>query len=171
VSAWGRAEFGDPCRVCGFAWDLIPDAAGRIVERAPEQMRTLLAGEAGDRRHPDLEWSLVGYVCHVGDSIRIWAERVASVALGTDGDVAPYDQDELARARHYDAVDLAAALWSLERSVGDWHAAMELVGQDPFVMGHEELGSMELDDVVRIRAHDVVHHMHDIRRILQYERS
>ena len=66
-------------------------------------------------------------------------------------------------------MDLAAALWSLERAVGDWRAAMQLVGQDPFVMRHEELGSMDRDDVVRIRAHDVVHHVHDIRRILEYE--
>src|SRR3990170_1682493 len=101
MSAWGTAEFGDPCRVCGFAWDLTPEAARHIVDAAPEQLRTILPGEAGDQRHPDLEWPVVGYVCHVGDSIRIWAERIASVALGNDGDVAPYDQDALARARHY----------------------------------------------------------------------
>lgn len=145
----------------------MPDAGRRIVESAPEQMRTLLAGEVGNRRHPDLEWPVVGYVCHVGDSIRVWAERIATVALGNDAEVAPYDQDALARARHYEAVDLAAALWSLERSIGDWHAAIALAGQGPFLMRHEELGPMNLDDVVRIRAHDVVHHLHDIRRILE----
>lgn len=168
MSAWGTAEFGDPCRVCGLAWDITPAAARQIVDSAPQQLRTLLAGEAGDLRHPDLEWTVVGYACHVGDSIRIWAERIASVALGNDGDVAPYDQDALARVRHYDAIDLPAALWSLDRAVADWQAALELVGQSAFVMGHEELGSMVLDDVLRIRAHDVVHHVHDIRRILEH---
>jgi hypothetical protein len=56
VNAWGRATFGDPCRECGYAWDVEPDDAARIVADAPAAFRQALAGEDGTRTHPDLGW-------------------------------------------------------------------------------------------------------------------
>jgi hypothetical protein len=166
LSAWGRAEFGEPCRACGFNWGTPVDEAGETVASAGHRFAARLVGEDGGRRHPDLGWTVTGYVCHVGDSIRVWSERIATVALGSPGAVAPYSQNLLAEARHYDEVDLSAALWSLERAVGDWLAALALVGDRPFTMHHEELGAMSLADVIGIRAHDVTHHAWDIERIL-----
>ena len=144
---------------------LLP-AAKEIVEDAPRRFGALATRENGRARHPDLEWSVSGYVCHVADNIGIWAERVASVALGNRGAVALYNQDLLAAARHYDDVDVPAVLWSLGRAVGDWQAALALAGTAPFAMIHEEVGTMPLGDVILIRAHDVVHHGWDIERTL-----
>ena len=141
-------------------------AANEIIDDAPRRLGALATRENGRIRHPDLEWSVSGYLCHVGDNIGIWAERVASVALGNDGPVAPYNQDLLAAARHYDDVDVPAALWTVGRAVGDWEAAIALAGTSPFTMIHEELGRMTLADVILIRAHDVVHHGWDIERTL-----
>jgi hypothetical protein len=53
VNAWGRATFGDPCRECGYAWDVEPDDAARIVADAPAAFRQALAGEDGTRTHPE----------------------------------------------------------------------------------------------------------------------
>ena len=146
--------------------------AAAIVNHAPDRLRALVRPGHQQLRHPDLQWSVCGYVCHVGDSIRIWSERIATVALGADGPVAIYSQDLLATARHYDDVRIDAALWSLERAVGDWRAALALVDDDEtFAMLHEEMGAMRLDDVVTIRAHDVVHHTYDIARILEFVRE
>ena len=139
-----------------------------VVEDAFHRFGRLATRENARRRHPDLQWTVSGYVCHVADNIRIWAERVASVALGNEGPVALYDQDLLAAARHYDDVDVPAALWSLDRAVADWRAAIELTGSVPFTMMHEELGDLALPDVIRIRAHDVVHHAWDIERIVTF---
>ena len=164
MSEWGRVTFGDPCRGCGFGWSIALPEASAIIEDAPRRLGVHATRENGRARHPDLEWSVSGYLCHVGDNIGIWAERVASVALGNDGPVAVYDQDLLATARNYDDVDVPAALWSIGRSVGDWRAAIALAGTNPFTMVHEELGSLTLADVILIRAHDVVHHSWDIER-------
>ena len=140
--------------------------ADEIVGDAPRRVGALATRENGRVRHPDLDWTVSGYLCHVADNIGIWAERVASVALGNKGPVALYNQDLLAAARHYDDVDVPAALWSVGRAVGDWQAAIALAGNAPFTMMHEELGSLTLGDVVLIRAHDVVHHGWDIERTL-----
>jgi len=166
MSAWGIDEFGDPCRACGFSWSIPAADARDLVTRAPADFLARFADADGQRRHPDLDWTVTGYVCHVGDSIRIWSERIATIGLGTGGYVAPYSQTRLAEARHYDEIALPAARWSLERAVGDWHAALELAGDMPFAMPHEEMWTMSLEDVIRIRAHDVFHHTWDIDRTL-----
>ncbi len=166
MSEWGRATFGDPCEGCGFGWSIPVTEAREIVEDAPRRLIELVGESPGGFRHPDLAWPVSAYVCHVADSIRIWAERIASVALGDSESVAPYDQDDLAAARHYDDIDIAAALWSLERAVLDWREALTLGGGRPFQMRHNDLGDMSLEDVIAIRAHDVAHHARDIERIL-----
>jgi hypothetical protein len=167
MSDWGRSAFGDPCGGCGFGWSISLDDADAIVRDAPRRFREVATRPRDRDRHPDLEWSVSGYVCHVADSIRIWAERIASVVLANQVQVPPYDQDLLAKARHYDAVDVQAALWSLTRAVEDWRAAVELTRNRPFVMRHDEAGTMSFSDVVAIRAHDVVHHAWDVERIVE----
>jgi hypothetical protein len=167
VSAWGINEFGDPCRACGFDWSIPIDDARAEVTNAPADFAKRFADVDGNRRHPDLDWNVTGYICHVGDSIRIWSERIATIALGTGAPVAPYSQTRLAEARHCDEIELPAALWSLERATGDWQAALDLAGShNNFAMPHEEMGTMSLEDVIRIRAHDVFHHTWDIERTL-----
>ena len=85
VSAWGIRTFGDPCRECGYRWDLTLDEVLALVAAVPDRYAALLAGADGHERHPDLSWSAVAYVCHVADNLRIWAERLAGLALGADG--------------------------------------------------------------------------------------
>jgi hypothetical protein len=164
---WGPETFGDPCRGCGFDWSTSVDQAASIVDDAPRRLKDLTANASGRTKHEDIEWSVSGYLFHIGDSIRIWAERIASVALGNTAPVALYDQDLLATARHYDDIDIATARWNLDRALGDWHAALTLVGDGPFTMTHSEVGEMGMTDIMLIRAHDVVHHAGDIARIVR----
>lgn len=141
--------------------------ACRLVGSVPERYTELIGESDGRERHPDLEWTAGGYVCHVADSLRVWAERIANVALGDPGPVAEYNQDRLAVARSYGAVGVSGALWSLQRAAGDWQAALALVpDDDEFMMTHPELGAMKIGEVILIRAHDVQHHAHDIQRSL-----
>jgi hypothetical protein len=163
-SNYGRVTFGDPCRECGWSWSVDEATAIRCVAQTPAQFAALVAGRDGSERHPDLAWPVGGYVCHVADNLRIWAERLAGVALGASRKVTAYDQDALAEARRYPSVPLEAALWSLGRAVGDWEDAVSLARARQVRLDHSERGVLTVLDVIRSNAHDAWHHGWDIQR-------
>jgi DinB family protein len=163
VSDWGRTTYGDPCRACGFAWTATGEESVAAVEATAARLRTMLTGADGSERHPDLTWSVVGYVCHVADNLRIWAERLAGLASGDGRPVGRYDQDLLAEARRYDEVALGGALWSLDRAVADWVDAVVLAREAGITLVHPDRGEQTLLDVVRSNAHDACHHAWDVR--------
>jgi len=165
VSEWGRETYGDPCRECGFSWSVATSDARTMVAGLPERLALLLSDASGDERHPDLGWSVTGYVAHVGDNLRIWAERLAGITRGGSAVVASYDENALAHVRAYDALALPGALWTLERSTQDWLTAVGLAAPD-LVMVHSDRGAIGLDEVVRTTAHDALHHEWDIERSL-----
>jgi hypothetical protein len=115
------------------------------------------------------------YVSHVGDNLRIWAERLAGIVRGGSPEVGGYDQDALAAARGYASISLTSALWSLSRSVDDWldvvaevaevAEAADALSRQP-VLVHPERGPQSLVEVVRSNAHDAFHHQWDIQRAL-----
>jgi hypothetical protein len=164
MSDWGATTYGDPCHQCGFQWTMTQDAAVELVVAIPPRFATLLDGVDGSQRHPDLEWPVVAYVCHVADNLRIWAERLAGIGLGASAHVATYDQDLLARARRYELIAPAAALWSLDRAVSDWSEAVLLADRAGITLFHPERGAQAVIDVVRSNAHDALHHGWDIER-------
>ena len=125
MNRWGADTFGDPCRECGFDWSQPHDAANAVVVAAPAVIGALLDGRDGRSARPGLEWTAVGYVCHVGDSIRVWSERLASVALG-DGTPSASTTRTPRRGAALRRRRLLGARWSLRRAVLDWSAAVEL---------------------------------------------
>lgn len=166
MSEWGRATYGDPCRECGYDWLISRDGAAEVVATVPARYAEVLAGRDGSQRHPDLSWSAGAYVCHVADNLRIWAERLAALALGATGPVAPYDENDLARARAYHAIPIEGALWSLGRAAADWTEAMAMAHERGVVLVHPERGEQDVLDVARMNAHDAHHHQWDILRSL-----
>jgi hypothetical protein len=166
MSAWGVATFGDPCRQCGYRWSITEDEAVATVHDTAADFERVLSDVDGSRRHPDLVWPIVAYVCHVADNLRIWAERLAGLAAGAGRPVAPFDQDDLARARRYDEIALPGALWSLQRAVGDWTDAVDLAQRAGVTLTHPDRGTQSLLDVVRTNAHDTAHHRFDVQRII-----
>ena len=130
----------------------------------PFPRATARCSRVATQRHVDLDWSAGAYVCHVGDNLRIWAERLAGVALGAFGRVSGYDADLLARARDYDGIPIEASLWSLERAADDWTRAFRLAVEGGVVMVHAERGEQTVLDVARTNAHDAYHHQWDISR-------
>jgi pimeloyl-ACP methyl ester carboxylesterase len=164
VNEWGRRRYGDPCEQCAFVWSITEDDAVAVVGGLPARGRTLLTGRSGRERHPDLGWTASGYVCHVVDNLRIWAERLAAAAAGSDRPIGPYDSDLLAAARAYDAVPVAGALWSLARAAADWATAVAAARDAGVELWHPERGTLSVGDVVRSNAHDCWHHLWDIAR-------
>lgn len=166
MSDWGRITYGDPCRECGFRWTITQKEAISTVTAAPEELASVLPGVDASQKHPDLTWPVVAYVCHIADNLRIWAERLAGLALGDPRPVARYDPDLLAQARRYGEVSLIGALWTLRRAVDDWREAVLLADGAGSTLIHPDRGEQALVDVVRSNAHDAYHHVWDVRRIL-----
>ena len=164
VESWGAELYGDPCRECGGS--VGPWEAVRLVEELPSRCRELLAGCTGRERCAGLAWTPSAYVAHVGDNLRIWAERLAGAWLSGEVAVSGYDADLLARARGYDSVGLAGALWSLERAVVDWSASVTAALRAGVVLRHAGRGPQRAEDVVRDNAHDGHHHVWDVGRIV-----
>lgn len=166
MESWGAALYGDPCRECGYEWSIGPRAALGLVAGIPARYADLLAGTDGSQRHPGLGWTAGGYVCHVTDNLRIWAERLAGAALGGSRHVPGYDENLLGQARGYQLVPLAGALWSLQHAALDWQEAIDLALEREVVLLHAGRGEQRAADVARNNAHDAHHHAGDIRRSL-----
>lgn len=161
MSTWGRSSFGDPCRGCGYSWSIDLADAQALVARVPSRLGDLLVNAGGDERHPALSWSVRAYVAHIGDNLRIWAERIAGAGPGRTIIISTYDENALARARAYDGISPRGAFWTLERSSRDWVEA--LTSAPPgLVMEHPERGAIQLTDIIRTNAHDAAHHIWDI---------
>ena len=74
--------------------------------------------------------------------------------------------DLLSRARHYNEVSLAGALWSLRWTVDAWAQSAEVALAGGVVLRHATRGAQAAEDVARNNTHDAHHHLWDIDRIL-----
>ena len=166
MDSWGAPLYGDPCGGCGFTWTAGQASSVSLIREMPDTIELLLSNATGRERIPDLGWNVSGYVAHMADNTRIWAERLVAVARGADAHVVPYDPDLLAEARHYNEIALQGATWSFRIAVAHWLAAVEEAEPAGIVMLHSERGAMELSDVVASNAHDSFHHCWDLRTIL-----
>ncbi len=168
---WAKSVYGDPCHQCGYSWAVETTDAITMVADVPGAYRSLVEGATGEERHATLDWSVSAYVCHVGDNLRIWAERLVGIAAGADRHVVGYDESALARARQYEAIPLPAALWSLTSAVADWRDAVRRSVPDGPLLLHPARGEQTLGEVVVSNAHDAFHHGWDIARTLEMVRS
>jgi len=163
---WGSQLYGNPCRECDFSWEISAANAVSLVQKLPESYAARLAGATGKETCPDLDWSVSAYVSHVSDNLRIWSERLAGSRLSGESQVAGYDQDLLGVARHYGAINLQAALWSLNWAVAEWSDSIGLALVAGTELHHSDRGRQSTEDVARNNAHDASHHLWDIGRII-----
>jgi len=168
MNDWGPSIYGDPCRECSFPWTTPVADAISLVANLPFVYGELLEGRSGREQHPGLTWSVTGYVLHVGDNLRIWAERLMGVLGGAPHLVGSYDENDLADARSYKDIPIQAAMWSLTRSVDDWLRSVEVSPDSGVVMVHPVRGELTLSDVVLSNAHDAMHHLWDIERTVRH---
>jgi hypothetical protein len=163
---WWIREYGTPCRECGFDWATRAEDAIVRVEGLPARLDELLsaADATGTEVPARCSWSVTGYVFHVADNLRIFAERLEGVRAGGPTALVGYDENELAAARHYEELALPAGLWSLRQSVPMWAAVCRttLVADQVFV--HSDYGALTASEIVRAPAHDALHHEWDVQR-------
>jgi uncharacterized damage-inducible protein DinB len=168
-NAWWIAEWGNPCRECGFDWAQAPEAVIAAVEELPDKFDAALAGHSGAERAADANlgqpsWSAKAYVFHVADNLRIFAERLEGVFAGAPTTLAAYDQDELAAARDYEAMSLQSALWSVRVAVATWAAAARASLARTDTYQHVERGELNAAEITRGPGHDALHHYDDVTR-------
>ena len=166
MEIWGADLYGQPCRECGWSWETKAADAVAYVRELPALVEGLMVGRTGGERVAGPAWSAGEYVRHVGDNLRLWAERMAGRLAGDDGVVGGYDPDELARARRYEQVRPAAALWSLRRAAEDWVTVVEPALARGIVLTHATRGPQTAAEVARNNAHDAHHHVWDVGRCL-----
>jgi hypothetical protein len=167
-NAWWISEYGDPCRKCGFDWSQPPESVIGAVEQLPDRFDALLAGRTGDERGPGATWSAKAYVFHVGDNLRIFAERLEGVFAGASDTLAAYDQDLLAAARDYEAMSVQSALWSMRGSATAWAAAARgALARPDVTYRHAERGDLSAREITRAPGHDALHHLWDVTRAVQ----
>ena len=106
MNDWGAQTWGEPCRECGFSWDTPADQALATMTTVPARFRAVTDDATGTETGAGLTWSVGAYVCHVADNLRVFAERLVGVTRSGNPQVAAYDQDELAAARHYADIPL-----------------------------------------------------------------
>lgn len=166
MTGWGAATYGEPCRECGFSWTIDLDGARAVIAQTPAVYAERCQGSTGDERLPGLSWPVVAYVCHVADNFAIFAERLVGIVRSGRATVTPYDEDELADARHYEATSLGGALWSLERHAGDLLDALAFADAAHAAMYHPDRGDQDVLAVAQSVAHDAFHHTWDLERLV-----
>jgi hypothetical protein len=166
-NGWWISVYGDPCRECGFAWSQAPEQVVAAVETLPDRFDALLRGRTGEEVPPGATWSAKAYVFHVGDNLRIFAERLEGVFAGAPVTLAAYDQDALAAARDYEAMSLESALWSLRGAVATWCSATRQALTRPTTYLHAERGELTAAEIARGPGHDALHHYWDVSRAVQ----
>ena len=171
MNDWGVSVYGNPCRECGYNWTISMADGVPLVASLPFAFSELLEGWSGKELHPSLSWSVSGYVLHVADNLRIWAERLMGVVDGVPLVVGNYDENKLADVRNYENIPIQAALWSLTRSVDDWLSSVESAPSSGVVLVHPVRGELTLSDVVLSNAHDALHHQWDIERTIRDPQS
>lgn len=154
---------GGACADCGFVWATDRDVALAHLDGAAGRFADLLDGREARPAPAPGWWSPSGYVWHVADVTRAWAERLHSLAAQPEARWAPFDPDELARARHYDELPASTGPWALARSVEALHDGLALHDHHATFL-HPEWGRGTVTDALRWLAHEVVHHELDVRR-------
>ncbi|MBC7292203.1 MAG: hypothetical protein H5T83_12825 [Actinotalea sp.] len=163
---WGPAGFGDPCRDCGFRWSMTTAEAVALVGDAPGRFTALVEGAEGSEQHPDLGWTVAGYVQHVADNLLGWGAGLAAALAGWEREYVSPAPDDVARVKRYDAVPLPAALWALGHAARAWAEVAPPAVDADVVLHHSRRGRLDAATVVRAVAHDAHHHRWDVERTL-----
>lgn len=168
MELWGAALYGEPCGECGYTWVRTADEAVHAVSEVPGRFAAVLVGAPEPLRHPDLGWSTAAYVRHVADNLETWAYRLDAARCDGRTSTAGYDPDALAAARDYAHATVGASLLALRRVVPGWVDAVSAALAEGVVLDHATRGPQRAEDVARNNAHDALHHLHDVRRIVEH---
>lgn len=159
---------GEACPECGF--DSHATDGPRVTEQVPDIVRrwqaVLARDEAEVRARPEpAVWSPLEYACHVRDVFEVIDERVRLMVEHDEPSYPNWDQDATAIERDYRSQEPAALSSDLAAAGGVLHRRLQAVqGEQWSRRGFRSNGSVfTIDSLARYFAHDVLHHLHDVR--------
>lgn len=151
------------CPECGFAWDLSQQAALDLVAAGPDAVAAALREVPDPLHRGPLPWSAAMYAWHLVDVLRIGAERLLTLAVDPGRGLACWDENGLAEARRYQLLSPAVAPLALRTAATELTRAATTAPAGPAV-SHSRFGELDALAIVRRSAHEVHHHLLDIRR-------
>ena len=152
------------CTECQFDWDEgdFEDLVGQCVRGVADFGRVLAGLDPSVAVEPGL-WSAGRYVWHTVDVLRFGAERFWTLAVDPSFGVPNWDENVLAEVRAYDQLSPIVGLLALIAAAEIWRTAALEAPRDVRT-SHPEAGSISAFDIVQRNAHEVCHHLWDVRR-------
>lgn len=151
------------CAECSFDWQCDRDHAVAVVSRGPAEVADAMNAVPDlMARSPEI-WSATMYVWHLVDVLRIGTERLLTLVLDPSFGIACWDENALAVARRYAVLSPTVGLTVLRRQAKEWEDVAASVPDDVEVE-HPQFGVMGATEIIRRNAHEVQHHIGDIRR-------
>jgi hypothetical protein len=161
------------CAECGYDYGSVPAAAapGRVRSAAAELV-TLLSGadEAALVRASDEQWSALQYAGHVRDVLVVQRERVLMARSKTGQTSRPMARDERVQWGEYAKCTAEQVRIELVH-VAEWLAhSLELLNETDWsrtlVYNYPEPAERSLEWLATHTVHELVHHRHDVERLL-----
>jgi hypothetical protein len=136
------------------------------LSATPIILRQLLAGDPTSRPSGDEGWSAREIVAHLRDCEEIFVQRYTKMAQESEPVIAAFDQEALARDRHYAATDLGAALDAFEQHRGHSLELLRSLDDGGWQRGgkHEEAGRITIESFAR---HSMSHDLAHLRQIAE----
>lgn len=159
---WGPRS--GECAECRFDWgeNDYEILIGRCMHTVAVFGEALSRIDPSDPVGPGL-WSASRYVWHTVDVLRFGTERLWTISADPSFGVPSWDENVVAEVRSYDELSPVVGLIALIAAARDWReAAME--APDDVDTHHPEAGAIHAFDVVQRNAHEVCHHLWDVRR-------
>jgi len=110
-------------------------------------------------------WSGSRYVWHTVDVLRFGTERLWTISADPSFGVPTWDENVIAEVRSYDQLSPIVGLIALIAAADAWSTAAFEAPHDVSTP-HAESGAIGAFDVVQRNAHEVCHHLWDVRRAL-----
>jgi hypothetical protein len=132
-----------------------------MVAAGPDAAAGALAGVVDPLRQTGGRWSASMYVWHLVDVLRIGTERLLTLTYDPASGITCWDENALARDRHYHQLSPAVGLLELRSAAREWVAAA-LAAPVAAQARHPQFGMLGAVEVIRRNAHEVHHHLWDI---------
>jgi hypothetical protein len=163
-SQWGRRS--GRCAECNFDWaecDYVT-LVGQCVRNVAVFGEVLSHIDPAEAVSPGL-WSANRYVWHTVDVLRFGTERLWTIGADPSYGVPAWEENAVADIRGYDQLSPVVGLIALIEAAQAWRQAALEAPQDT-ATAHPEAGEICAFDVVQRNAHEVRHHLWDVRRRL-----
>lgn len=151
----------------------LPRELIEALKSTPETLKGLLGQvnevQARSAKGGDENWSVVEVICHLRDAEEISFQRMQAMRDQDHPKIFGYNQEELARERNYNEIDMYTALDAFIRFREQHIAALSGLSPEGWERGgqHNELGDITIfAHTLHKVSHDAIHCAQIARQVL-----